>query len=97
MLIQCQEEMNGNALLVIVYIHIQSNTVDLETFIVKKFGGSVNDESKKHQMYATANNTVAETYLWLAQFHMCIEQSAPGHLDWHEMALLRYLQSSDVF
>ena len=44
MMIQCQEEMNGNALLAIVYIRIQSGTVDLATFIVKNYLGRVNDE-----------------------------------------------------
>ena len=47
MLMQCQQEMNEDALLAIIYIHTQSCTVELKTFIVKNFGGSVNDKNIK--------------------------------------------------
>ena len=46
MLIQRQKEINGNGVVPIVYICIQSGTADLATFIAKNHGGNVNDKNK---------------------------------------------------
>ena len=59
--------MNGNSVLAIVHICIQSDAVDVATFTIKNY---VNEENKIGQIYFTTNTTVDQNHLWLAQFYV---------------------------